>query len=252
MNPPRLLVTGMSGLIGGIVRESLQERYQISALNRRDVPGVKCCRADIHDFETIQPAFQGIDVVLHLAAFASMNEDFKQNLQSNIIGTYNVFESARRAGVKRVVFASSGAVVTGWEQYQPYKAIVSGRYDEVPAQWSRITPESMPRPDKIYGCCKLWGESMARHYSDTYDMSMICLRIGVVNQQNRPLSDRDRSIWCSHRDIAQIIGQCIAAPPDLRYDIFFGVSDNKWCYRDLIHACEVLGYQPQDSADDHD
>src|SRR5262249_13036922 len=70
MTPKRVLITGMSGLIGGIMREVLASRYDLVALNRRPVPGVRCVQADIADLQAIRPAFADVDVVLHLAALA--------------------------------------------------------------------------------------------------------------------------------------------------------------------------------------
>ncbi|RMF90158.1 MAG: NAD(P)-dependent oxidoreductase, partial [Nitrospinota bacterium] len=135
MQQKKVLITGMSGLIGGAVRRQLEGKYQLSALNRRDVPGVECYQADIGDLAAIQPAFAHKDVVVHLAAIASGTASWEEVLHHNIIGTYNVFEAARQAGVKRIVYASSGATVAGWEQEFPYKAIVEGRYEEVPPDW---------------------------------------------------------------------------------------------------------------------
>ncbi len=82
-------------------------------------------------------------------------------------------------------------------------------------------------------------------------MSVICLRIGAVNLEDRPLSPRQFSVWCSQRDVAQMVERCIAAPESLRFDIFYAVSDNKWSYRDVAHARDVVGYLPQDRAEDH-
>ncbi len=56
--------------------------------------------------------------------------------------------------------------------------------------------------------------------------------------------------WLSHRDVADMLHRCIEAPADLMYDIFFAVSNNRWNYRDLSHPKEVIGYEPQDSAED--
>ena len=80
---------------------------------------------------------------------------------------------------------------------------------------------------------------------------MICLRIGRVNPENRPTSARVFSVWCSYRDIVQMIEKCIDAPDSLRFDTFYAVSNNKWSYRDISHALEVLGYEPQDEAEQH-
>src|SRR5437016_3399063 len=107
MAPRRVLVTGMSGLIGGALRRHLEGTYELSALNRRSIPGVKCHAADIADLDAIAPAFAGVDTVVHLAARTGSSDVFDEILKANVVGTYNVFEAARRAGVSRVVYAVS-------------------------------------------------------------------------------------------------------------------------------------------------
>src|SRR5437667_9148293 len=111
MATPRVLITGMSGLIGGIMHRALGKKYDLVALNRRPVPGVRCHQADIADLSAIRPAFEGAETVLHLAALARGTGTWEEILHHNVIGTYNVFEAAREAGVRRVVFASSGSVI---------------------------------------------------------------------------------------------------------------------------------------------
>jgi uronate dehydrogenase len=250
MPEKKVLVTGMSGLIGQIARKHLEGRYTLTALNRGPVAGVVCHQADIADLRAIEPAFEGQDVVLHLAAKAGGASDTWEQLHGpNIIGVYNVFEAARRAGVKRVIYASSGATVMGWEREEPYKAIAENRLEDVPEKWRMIDHESPTRPGNLYGCSKIWGEALARHYSDTFGMSVICLRIGAVRPDDRPAAPRMFSIWCSHRDIAQMIEKCIEAPDEVRFDTFYVVSNNKWSYRDVSHARAVVGYDPQDTAE---
>ena len=138
MAQKKVLVTGMSGLIGGLVRDRIEGKYTLSALNRRPVEGVECHLADIADLEAIRPAFEGVDVVVHLAAMAQPSGmTWEELLSANIVGCYNVFEASRQAGVKRIVFASSGATVRNWDRVFPYNAIVEGRYDEVPETWKK-------------------------------------------------------------------------------------------------------------------
>ncbi len=247
----KVLVTGMSGLIGTAVRKRLEGRFELSALNRRKIEGVECHQTDISDLEGILPAFAGKDVVVHLAAHWRGNPPFEEHLRNNIVGTYNVFEASRRAGVKRILYASSGATITGWEKTFPYSAIAEGRYNEVPQTVQKLTKESPTRPTGIYGCTKLWGEALARHYSDAYGMSSICLRIGAVTQEDRPLQTRQFAIWCSQRDVAQMVEKCVNAPETLLFDIFYVVSNNKWNYRDIEHARDAVGYQPQDNAENY-
>ena len=245
----KVLITGMSGLIGGPLRRHLEGLggYELSALNRRPVEGVECFRADIGDFGAIRPAFEGKDMVVHLAAYLG-GDDWQGHLSGNVVGAYNVYEASRLAGVKRVVFASSGATARGFETMAPYDAIVAGRYDEVPEGFSKITHEVM-WPDGIYGAAKVWGEALGRHFSDAYGLSVLCVRIGRVNEANRPESPGEFSRYLSHRDIAQVLQKCIDASEDLKYDVFFATSDNRWAYRDLEHPRRVLGYEPQDSAE---
>ncbi len=247
----RVLVTGMSGLIGSAVRRGLSEKYELSALNRRPIPGVPCHLADIADLEAILPAFEGKDTVVHLAAIARGDATWEEIMHHNVIGTYNVFEAARRAGVKRIVYASSGATMAGWEREVPYRALTEGQYDAVPESWEKLTHQTPVRPGGLYGCSKVWGEALARHFADTSDLSILCLRLGLVNAEDRPRHNREFSVWCSQRDVVQMIERCIDAPKSLRFDIVYVLSNNRWGYRDLEHDRQVLGFVPQDAAEDY-
>ena len=162
-----------------------------------------------------------------------------------------MLEAARLAGCKRVVFASSGATVAGWEREEPYRALVEGRYHDVPEDWVRIRHDMATRPNGPYASSKIWGESLARHYADDFGLSVISLRIGFVNAEDRPTDARIFSVWCSQRDIVNAIELAVDADDSIRYDIFFVNSDNRWSYRDLSHAREVLGFSPRDSAEEH-
>ena len=150
--------------------------------------------------------------------------------------------------MKRVVFASSGAAVSGFELVPPYDAIAAGRYEDVPEGFAKVTHE-MIRATGIYGAAKVWGEVLGHHFADAYGLSVLCVRIGAVRPQNRPQSTREYSVYLSHRDIVQILEKCIEAPDDLLYDVFLATSNNKWGYRDLEHPRQVLRYEPQDSVD---
>ncbi len=244
-----VLITGMSGLIGKALRARLEGRCELTALNRSKVEGVRCHQGDIRDLQAIAPAFEGQDTVVHLAASLNMQADIREMAEFNLIGTWNVFEAARQAGVKRVVFASSGATVAGYERVEPYKALVEGRYDEVRGGWPMLTHESPVRPRGLYGASKVWAEATARDFADTHDLSILCVRIGRVNPEDKAEDPRVRSVWMSHRDICGLLEAAIAAPPALKFDIVFGVSNNRYSYRDMTHTRDVLGFEPQDSAD---
>ena len=245
----KVLITGMSGLIGGILRRHLEGvgGYELSALNRSPVEGVKWFQADIADLESVEKACAGTEVVVHLAAFLG-SDSWEGHLSGNIIGTYNALEAARRTGVKRVVFASSGATMVGYGTVEPYKALREGRYDDVPGDIPLLT-EQMTWPQGIYGAAKVWGEAIGRHFSDAYGLSVICIRIGQVWPDDYPQVAADYTRWLSHRDMATMLHACIEAPDEVKFDIFNCTSNNRWAYRDLRHAREVLGWEPRDSAD---
>jgi len=244
-----VLVTGMSGLIGRALRKQVDGRYDLRALNRSAVEGLPCHQADIADLEAIKPAFAGVETVVHLAAQVG-NPAWEAVLRHNITGTYNVFEAAREAGVKRVVFASSGAAVSGIESDKPYSDLVAGRYEGLQS-WPMLTHLSPLRPSGLYGASKIWGEALGRHYMDDHGLSVICVRIGRVHAEDRPRSAREFAVWCSQRDIARFLESCVEAPDAVRFEIFFCTSRNKWGYRDLEHPRAVLGWEPVDAAEDH-
>jgi nucleoside-diphosphate-sugar epimerase len=192
-----------------------------------------------------------MDVVVHLAADPGSG-DWESLLNNNVVGTYNVFESCRQAGVPRVVAASSIMVSQGHREREPYRAMWERRHADIPADVPMITPDIPAEPRGVYGCTKVWTESLARVYSHRHGMSCICVRIGQV-VRDRPRPPKGADIFVSQRDIVQIIERCINADDALRFDIFYGMSNNDLRWVDIEHARERLGYAPQDRAeDDHE
>ena len=143
-----ILVTGMSGLIGGLVRERLESRERLSALNRQAVDGIPTTQADLADYDAFRPAFDGQEAWSTWRPRQATISD--ELLQTNIVGTRNVLEAANDAGCKRVIFASSGATVAGWEQVEPYKALAEARYERT---WHGRCPLTTwpTRPRGVYG-----------------------------------------------------------------------------------------------------
>ena len=137
----KILVTGASGLIGGLIVKHLADKYDFTALNRRPVEGVPCTQADISDLDAILPAFEGVDMVVHMANYIDDVFDWDKHLTAGIIGTRNVYEAARIHGVRRVVYGSTGDTQTGYEYDKslPYGHIGAGKYDELPDTWPMIT-----------------------------------------------------------------------------------------------------------------
>ena len=266
----RILVIGMSGLIGGLVGRKLAERHEVRALNRSAVEGYQTFRADIADLDAIRPAFEGVDTVINMATYfpkavqhaldlrsrissITAAEDVAGYISTNVVGAYNVYEAAREAGVRRVVYASAGASVFNYVTEEPYLSMAEGRWADVPAAPPMLTHLSPYRPNGVYGASKAWAEVLGRTYSDLHGISVICVRVGHVPhppQDEYNLNAYEAGGYCSHRDIVQMFERCVEAPDDLRFDIFFAVSDNRGRFRDIEHPREVLGYVPQDGIKD--
>jgi nucleoside-diphosphate-sugar epimerase len=244
-----VLVTGLSGLIGSALRPVLENEFSLSALNRSEVVGIPTTQASLENYDAILPAFHDQDMVIHLAAKISDSAGWQDLLETNVIGTRHVFEAAKKCGVKRVVFASSGATVSGWEQVEPYKSVVEGRYEEAGSGYPLIGESMATRPGNLYASTKIWGESLARFYAGTFGLEVVCLRIGFANEEDRPNNARQFSVWNSQRDVVQAIRLAMEVDLPEGFDIFFVLSNNRWGYRSLEHAKTGLGYEPVDSAE---
>ncbi len=246
----RVLITGISGLIGGILQNELSRDHEITGLARRKMTGPRCFSGDIKDLKDILPIFKDQDAVVHLAADASVSAPWESILPNNIVGTYNVFEACRLNGVKQVVYASSNHVTGMYERDYPYHHLVRGEYEKLDElSVPKISHRSEIRPDSYYGISKAYGEAMGRYYSEEHKISVVCLRIGTVNKWDTPLrSRRHFSTWLSHRDLVQLVRRSLKAQ-GVTFDIFYGVSGNKWRFWDIEHAKEVIGYEPEDDAE---
>jgi nucleoside-diphosphate-sugar epimerase len=244
-----VLVTGAGGLIGGIVMEALSDSYRLHGLDVRRRPNVEHVR-DMTKLRRVQSAFDGMSAVIDLAADASTSASWKSVARNNIPATVNAFEAARRAGVRRVIFASSNHVVGMYERDEPYASIVAGTYDGLdPSTVPRLDPEAPIRPDGPYGVGKAFGEAVGRFYADAHGLSVICLRIGTVNVRNGPTNARQFATLLTHRDLAHLVRCCLAAPHELRFAIYYGVSANAWRFWDIESAREAVGYAPRDNAE---
>jgi nucleoside-diphosphate-sugar epimerase len=250
----KVLITGASGLIGGLVIAHLGEKYELSGLSRRPVQAIPSLAASITDGDAIKPAFVGVDTVLHLAAAThGFTEDWDTTMTVTVGGTLNVYEAARIAGVKRIVFMSSGSTQLGYmtDDALPYGRLASAREDaaDFPTSWPMITLDDPPRPIDPYAVGKLYGENAGRFYADRHGISTLAIRLGGVLPENRP---HVRGIWpgfLDHSDAMDMIDRCISAPDELSFDVFNAISNNQWRWREIDHGREVLGWQPTGSAE---
>jgi uronate dehydrogenase len=229
----RVLITGSAGKIGYTLRTQLRGRYALMRL--ADIaeqepagPMEDVCEFDVRDMESVERCMEGIDCVIHLAGVPE-EAAWDQVLQLNIEGCYNVFEAARRQGVRRIVFASSNHAV-GFHRRARF-----------------IDNTVQPRPDSRYGVSKVFGEALGRMYADKFGISVACLRIGTFRVPDRPIEPRQLLTWISHRDMSQL-ARCCVEHPDFHFVVVYGVSNNLRSRWDNTNV-SFLGYRPQDDSE---
>ncbi|MFG3357094.1 NAD-dependent epimerase/dehydratase family protein [Streptomyces griseofuscus] len=230
----RIVITGAAGGVGTLLRPRLARAGRtLRLLDVAPVPeaaegeGVETVRVSVTDLPAMRAALTGVDAVIHLGGL-SVEGPWDEILDININGTRTVLEAARRAGVPRVIIASSSHAVG----FHPRSE------DEAPDYL-------FPRPDTYYGVSKVAAEALGSLYHDRYGLDVVCVRIGGCFE--RPIATRQLATWLSPDDCARLMEALIAAPsPGFR--VVWGVSDNtrRWFSLDEARA---LGYEPQDDAE---
>jgi uronate dehydrogenase len=191
-------------------------------------PGEEAVTASVTDMAAMTGACRGVDAIIHLGGIPS-EAPWDRVLDVNINGTYVVFEAARRAGVPRVIFASSNHAV-GF----------------TPKSEFPVPDYAFPAPDTYYGVSKVAGEALAALYSRRYGMDAICIRI--LSCFPRPMTARMLSTWLSPDDAGRLFEACLTAPSP-GYRVIFGVSANTRGGWVSLAEARALGYEPRDDAE---
>lgn len=273
----QVLVTGAYGKCGTAIIDHLDgsDRYDFTYLNRSDRPadheygGYDTVIANVSDFDDLVAAAEGHDAMVHLAAFTNVSSDWEDVHAPNVIGQYNALEAAKRAEMDSFIFASTNHVVGMYEE-----RLSPELYEDT---YPLVVDHTVPvRPDSFYGASKAWGEALGRFYNENFAYPRQFYSLRICNVQYAEKDDpavyarnlledgmdaddpefvnkvrRRMAMWHSRRDFAHEIDCCLR-DDQVDYDVFYGVSDNKNRWFDLEHARSVIGYRPQDRAEDQD
>ncbi|MEU5692758.1 NAD(P)-dependent oxidoreductase [Actinosynnema sp. NPDC020468] len=232
----RILITGAAGSIGTMLRSRLARPGRV--LRLLDVVSVEpgaaeeAVTASVTDPVALEEACAGVTAVVHLGGFSS-EASWDGVLEVNIGGTHTVLESARRAGVRRVVLASSNHAV--------------GYFAKSDSSSGEAPDYLFPAPDTYYGVSKVAMEALGSLYARRYGMDVIATRIGSCFAA--PRDERMLATWLSPDDAGRLFEACLTAPaPGFR--VVWGVSANRRRWFSGAEG-EALGFVPQDDAEDH-
>lgn len=232
----KVLITGAAGTIGGAFAQYAWQRYSLRMLvqykeNLSEVSEYgEGLVGDLADRARLDEACREIDTVVHLAADPSPKAEWDSVCENNIVGTYNIFMAALRAGCRRVILASSIHAVSGYHVgYQ-------------------VHSDDPVNPGDLYGVSKCFGEALARLAAEQHELSCIVIRIGAFESRTtaqQPENVGMMDAFVSHRDLNQLICRCID-DNRLRFAIFHGLSNNRFNRMDISSAKELVGYEPED------
>jgi nucleoside-diphosphate-sugar epimerase len=204
--------------------------------------------AGLTDPDALRRAAEGADCLIHLAATAddanfprgdppNDGDNFLAELvPNNLVGPYQVLETARRLKLKRVVLASTGQVVDGYFDSASYP----------------ITATAMPRPRYLYACTKVFLEALGQVYAAQHGMAVLAVRLGWCPRDARQVAEiqqdpEAQDVFLSPGDAGRFFAAAVEVPSLPPYAIVYATSRPTHLLRyDLGPAARLLGYEPQD------
>lgn len=227
----KLVLTGAAGRLGSYLREPLAQFADelVSTDIADDIgklyDGESYTKADLANLDDMLDVLKGADMVIHMGAYADEGP-FEKLLGPNFVGAYNVWESAYRNGLKRVIYGSSIHAV--------------GMYPKN----EFIGINARHRPDTFYGLAKCFAEDLGSLYWDKRGLESVHMRILSCAQVT---GARALGSWLSYDDLIQLVQRCIETPVT-GFSVIYGVSDNDRVPVDNSKA-SFIGYRPKDNAE---
>jgi uronate dehydrogenase len=229
-----ILITGGNGAMGRCIASGLRAAdYKVISTSRTPNKELDVTELDVRDLSACMDTIKNVDVVIHMAYYMWNNKFREEQVPTNIIGVWNVYEAAVRNGVKRVIFGSSNHTV--------------GYYQRTDV----LQNDSIQRPDSPYGLTKCFAELCGRYFSDRCGISVINVRIGTFSRWGFPYSLRRCKTWLSYDDCQQLFLKCVEADNSLRFLTVYGTSANSENYFDISGLKDLIGYEPKDNGMDY-
>ena len=260
-NRKKIVLTGASGTIAGLVLPALRERYDLVPLDIRGenrhgekIPDIQIADLSADDRDGYRAHFAGADAIVHMAFVGSPNpqQGFKPEL-ANVAMAYNVYQTALEEDIGRVIVASSNHAA---DYYEPL--ILDGAYDTV-------DPDGRALSDNYYG----WAKEAYEHLGFVFAVGKVQGR-PLPNVQIRIGGPRETDVercapgdltcvrralgaYISQRDLSQLVVKSLEAE-DIRdergvpFQIFYGISGNDHAFWSIVNARKVIGYTPEDNS----
>jgi nucleoside-diphosphate-sugar epimerase len=245
----RVLITGAAGQIGRQVVDELGQSHELCLIDRRPIKRSDSLVADLSrrpptsrfgswlasTSRRWNDMFEGVQVVVHLAADPRPKASWQEILRHNIQVTWNVLEAAANHQVSRVVFASSNWGVRAIEkELAPDCYLPNG---------PKIGSDSPPRPLTAYGMSKAFGEMTGKMFVDENRLeSFVAVRIGHYASKSF-VNRRSRDLWISAEDLRNLIRRCVEMQFD-GYHVVYGVSAQATSPYDLSYTRRLLQWEP--------
>ena len=227
----KIVLTGASGRLGSYLREPLSKiTKKLVSTDKEDIGKTLhnevFKKLNIKNFKEVNKILKKTELIIHFGAYSNEGP-FQEILDSNILGTYNIWKSAKKNKIKRIIFASS------------IHSVGMYRVNEV------INHKVMHKPDTFYGLSKCFGENLAQMYWDKCGIE--CLTIRILSCA-KVTSKRSLSTWLSYDDLIRIVIQSTKIKK-LGFEIIYGVSNNKRLNVDNTNATRKLKINIKDNAE---
>lgn len=233
-----ILVTGSSGRIGKSVVQELQSRgHTVRGFDRSPTPNLSdMVVGSLTSEADVARAMAGVHTVIHLAATPDDADFLAEIVPNNIVGVYHIFETAQKAGVKRLITASSGQVV--WYQRMTGPLPIGIDVQPTPRYW--------------YAAAKMFLEAAGRAFAEKFGMEVIVVRLGWCPRTPEQVEEIRAEQWAqdvylSPSDAGRFFACAAEATLTQKFAVVYATSRPKRVMYDLETTKRLLGYEPREA-----